>query len=210
MRIATWNIAQGRRAHGGVEAITDYLRQELIPDLALLQEAYPVEGAEETVNPRPGGISSHRPWRSLIVSYGPRLTQVNEVQSQYQKWPWELLQTWPGTMAVADVEVPGEEPVTVVSLYGLMDNAYAYTTLHKLLSDLTPLIDTRRGKRLIIGGDLNGGTQTTDKWRRRYENFWTARRRWARGPARAPAVSGRSRAPPAGGVPAARRPTAGT
>jgi hypothetical protein len=33
------------------------------------------------------------------------------------------------------------------------------TTLHRLLSDLTPLLDSERGQRVILAGDLNAGTQ---------------------------------------------------
>lgn len=57
----------------------------------------------------------------------------------------------------------GEEPecIWAVSLYGLWDEMdqsreiYAEATLHRALSDLTPLMQKKSAQRMIIAGDLN-------------------------------------------------------
>jgi len=55
-------------------------------------------------------------------------------------------------------------PVTFVSMYGVIDNGYADTTVHRQLSDLASLFDDPHlGKNVILGGDLNVTTQWTGK-----------------------------------------------
>lgn len=58
-----------------------------------------------------------------------------------------------------------ETPVIVVSVYGVIDHGYAESTVHRILSDLTPLIDERRGRRILLAGDLNITTQWSAKHR---------------------------------------------
>ena len=75
-------------------------------------------------------------------------------------------------MVVADVEGPDIEPFVAVSIYGLIDHGYAITTLHRIFSDLTPLIDSPKGRRLILGGDLNACTQLPRPYRIWHQNFF--------------------------------------
>jgi len=82
----------------------------------------------------------------------------------------DLPESHPGAFKVAEVALPGMAPVTVISLYGFMPKmmngiAYATTTLHRSLSDLTPLLDTRanRRRRVVIAGDLNATPQYSDR-----------------------------------------------
>jgi exonuclease III len=73
----------------------------------------------------------------------------------------------PGLIAAADVlGSDGEQLLTVASVYGLNADKtlngvrYATSVVHRILSDLTPLLDTYRGKRrTILGGDLNVSPQ---------------------------------------------------
>jgi hypothetical protein len=58
--------------------------------------------------------------------------------------------------------VSGKTALTFVSIYGLIDNGYADTTLNRQLSDLAPLFDDpAHAGRIIMGGDLNITTQWT-------------------------------------------------
>ena len=83
-----------------------------------------------------------------------------------------LYQTWPGSVAVATAEPDDGPPVTFVSVYGLIDCGYAVTTVHRVLSDLTPLLDSKYGKRLVLGGDLNCSTQLAPPDRARHRNLF--------------------------------------
>jgi exonuclease III len=60
---------------------------------------------------------------------------------------------------VAIAEVECEPSIAVISVYGIIEHGYAGLTVHRILSDLTPLIDERRGRRIILAGDLNITTQ---------------------------------------------------
>jgi endonuclease/exonuclease/phosphatase family metal-dependent hydrolase len=71
----------------------------------------------------------------------------------------------------------GDQSMIVVSTYGLQDDktaysktSYAMTTLHRTLSDLTPLLHGPQGRRVILGGDLNAGTQY---WQGRLLDSWS-------------------------------------
>lgn len=66
-----------------------------------------------------------------------------------------------GTLAVADVEFD-DETVTVVSMYAGWERAcdglrtlYADAAAHRLLSDLSAIVTSERGHRVIAAGDLN-------------------------------------------------------
>jgi exonuclease III len=91
------------------------------------------------------------------MSFGPEIRAVEYANSPFHNGPIPLLRTFPGCVAIA--EVIGEHPVVLVSAYGLIDRGYADTTVHRILSDLTPLLDERRMKGVIIAGDLNITTQ---------------------------------------------------
>jgi exonuclease III len=80
-----------------------------------------------------------------------------------------LLRTFPGSVAIAELE--RESPIIVVSAYGIIDHGYAESTVHRILSDLTPLIDERRGRGIIVAGDLNITTQ----WSAKHKSFLRGR-----------------------------------
>jgi hypothetical protein len=159
-----WRRSTEARAHAW-----DYLRVQVRPDVALLQEADP-SGHSGGVVFRQGGLSDDRSgaardlgWGSAVVSFGPSIRTVETAISPFRPDPNPLLRTFPGSVAVA--EVGSVEPLVVVSVYGLIDRGYADTTVHRILSDLTPLIDERRGRRMIIAGDLNLTTQWSARHR---------------------------------------------
>jgi endonuclease/exonuclease/phosphatase family metal-dependent hydrolase len=59
---------------------------------------------------------------------------------------------------VAVVPVPDVENVTAVAIYGLLDEK-SDASVHRSLSDLTPLFEDRRyNELLVLGGDLNTWT----------------------------------------------------
>ncbi len=77
--------------------------------------------------------------------------------------PTDLLQTVPGSVAVARARVDGRL-LTFVSMYGVIENGYADTTVHRQLSDLSPLFDhPQLAHAVVLGGDLNITTQWTGR-----------------------------------------------
>jgi len=153
----------------------EYLRKQVRPDVALLQEAAPT-GQFEGLVYRSGGISEDRGkgpkdrgWGSAIVSFGSRLLPIDSVVSPFNSAPNPVVRTFPGSVAIAEID--GSEPLVVVSAYGLIDRGYAETTVHRILSDLTPLIDQRRGRRMVIAGDLN----ITSQWSSKHRSFLRGR-----------------------------------
>ena len=81
--------------------------------------------------------------------------------------PAALHRTHPGSVAIATCE----DGLTLVSIYGLIENGYAITSVHRQLSDLTPLFDSKLGARVVLAGDLNVTTQFDEPTRSRHRNF---------------------------------------
>jgi len=83
----------------------------------------------------------------------------------------EFIRTLPGIVAIADVALPDAPPVTVISVYGAKHEGYNLTTVHRILNDLTPLFDSRRYKRIVLGGDLNCSSQLPSPHGKRHRNL---------------------------------------
>ena len=101
-------------------------------------------------------ISGYRPWGSSVVAFseGTSVQEIDAVRTRYGAKRFSMLGTFPGTMIVAQAEVPGIGPITCVSIYGLID-VYSQTTMLRIIADLIPLFDSRFGSQVVLGGDLN-------------------------------------------------------
>lgn len=168
LEVLTWNMARRAKAW-------DFLSGVLMdgsdqPTVALLQEASPPD--ELGAIHRPGGIGAGRPWGSAVLGRGLVLTELDEVTTRYSKHPNSLHQTWPGAVAIAVASLPGGDSVTFVSVYGVIDRGYAITTMHRILSDLTPLLDSSHGRHVVVGGDFNCSTQLSRPHRARHRNLF--------------------------------------
>ena len=82
-----------------------------------------------------------------------------------------------GTLAVADVEFDGQM-VTVVSMYAGWERScdgrrtlYADAAAHRLLSDLSSIVTSERGHRVIAAGDLN----ILNRYGEHGNTYWAAR-----------------------------------
>lgn len=93
-------------------------------------------------------IGGKRPWGSGIYSKKHDIFE-EKIKSDYN-----------GVFSIANARV-NDLPITLVSIYGLMTDTYSVTNLHKMLSDLTPILNGHiNGRRnIILGGDLNASTQ---------------------------------------------------
>jgi endonuclease/exonuclease/phosphatase family metal-dependent hydrolase len=168
MRVATWNMNYWRRTPEDRAAAWSFLT-DLGLDVALVQEANPPDGLAAIH--RPGGIDQHRRWGSAIVSFAGGLRALDQIDSPEANKKLDLLRTFPGSVAIAE-HVDAGEPVVFVGAYGVLDGGYAITTMHRVLFDLTPLLDSRIGKRLVLGGDLNCSTQLEGRDRERHRNLF--------------------------------------
>jgi hypothetical protein len=148
MRVVVWNM--GRQRDSWAELAT------LGPDVALVQEAVPPVGRGQVVY-RP--IGGSRPWGSAVVGFGTEVTEVTHARGRYNTADQHLHQTWPGSIAIATIGSDAQR-LTLVSMYGMIDDGYADTTVHRQLSDLVPLLDDPSHEgHTLIGGDLNITTQ---------------------------------------------------
>jgi exonuclease III len=135
-----------------------YLFNELDPDIALLQEVKIQPLHLDNYNLIYHKLDGKRDWGSAIVAKNSKLFE-HHIQNYY-----------PGSrgLIVAEAQVSKDISVTVINIYGLIDpDGYATTTLHHMLSDLTPILHKERKKKFIVlGGDLNISKQ----WDERYKN----------------------------------------
>jgi exonuclease III len=176
-KVATWNMDHWKgsgRDPGHTRAAWEYL-ETLLPDLALVQEATSplTNGAVsnwkgQSIPPATESwhIGPTRRWGSAVVSYGCALTEVSTARTPYSSQDIALRGTHPGCVAVAQAALPDGSKLTLISMYGLIDAGYSVTTLHRFLSDLTPLFDDRRyNSRIVLGGDWNASTQAAEGYR---------------------------------------------
>jgi hypothetical protein len=162
--VATWNLHQAvDRRPANIEATWRFLRDDIRPTVALLQEATVIPEA-------PGGSVSSRagdlPYHTAVVAYGGRLEPVPEVTTRYSATtPFAIYPSVPGAFAVGRVvDLPGVEPFVAISLYGRMAPLYAQTSVLRSVADLIPLFDAPPfNRRIVLGGDLNVYDQTTDR-----------------------------------------------
>jgi len=167
-KIVTWNTDHWRRRADERRAAWEFLRG-LQPDYALLQEAVPPRDlAADHLAYREGGIEGKAgEWGSLVVSFAGPLRVVGEARSPYAKRAraTSIHRTFAGALAVAEAGV-----LILISAYGALDEGYAVTTVHRLLSDLTPLLDSSPKSRVVLAGDLNLSTQLAEPHRARHRN----------------------------------------
>lgn len=155
-------------------------------DIALVQEAVTpptdldIEVDEASWGTAGAGLA--RPWRTAIARLSDRVSmRARPCRSIADAEMGQLVSCRAGTMTVADVEVPGEEPVTLVSMYAAWEKPAAESgstwivadaSAHRLISDISLLIGRQNGHRIIAAGDLNllygYGEHGSAYWARRY------------------------------------------
>ena len=160
-KVATWNMNHWQRSRLSEEA-WQFL-DSLGADISMVQEAvsppYPSNYVGQTINDK------GRNWGSGIVSRNLALTPITHARSRHnssKKDEEYLHRTWPGILSIVKADLPDNTQLTAISCYGLIDNGYAQTTMHRVIADLIPLFDSRLGKQVILAGDINIGTQQSD------------------------------------------------
>jgi exonuclease III len=160
-------------------AAWDYLIETVHPHVALVQECRVPDGLEQVassvLDPDP---ASKRHWGTALVVLDRELElQAIERAPVSPVVPDGAIEdSHPGASAVGTVVLPGGKAITCVSLYGVMEKAsngikYATTSVHRMLSDLTPILDSRRS--VILGGDWNISTQIERRYREGHRAVFT-------------------------------------
>lgn len=153
-RIATWNMSYWQHKKDFEES-WDYFLNEINADIFFFQEARPSEKIKDDKKHLVWNeIGGNRDWGSGVYS---RKYELSE----------EIIETdFKGVFTIANTKV-GNKILTLISLYGLMTNTYSITNLHRMLSDLTGVLNGHVGNKrnIILGGDLNASIQfdTTQK-----------------------------------------------
>ncbi len=159
LKMATWNMGywQHPKIH---EKAWDYLFNEISPDIALVQEARPpgntaFQGCIWKPVKRVSG--KEEKWGSGVLTKSLPLKEL------------EFRNCHPGALVGAEVELPGNKVLSAFSLYGLLDEGYATTTVHRMLSDLTFILMGKgeykgKNRNVLLGGDLNISVQWDEKY----------------------------------------------
>ena len=156
LKVAAWNMAHWSHRNVAAKA-WDFLDHEIDADITLLQESCPPKERQkefcvwhEIDKKRIGG--------SGVLTKKHPITEIHLDKNENF-----------GALTVAEVSIPNKPKLVVVSMYGEFDkHKYTITTLHRMLSDLTHLLDgylQERGKpTVILGGDLNATPQWDDEY----------------------------------------------
>ena len=159
LRVATWNLNHWRQPLLPVDTrrgAWSHLAEGIGVQVALVQEAVP-----PTDMPRDravyGEIAGHRNWGSAVVALDPAvgIEPIRSVRTPWSSRRHLLDRSHPGSTAVARVTLPGIQPITFGSIYGVLDGS-ALASMHQAVADLLPLFDSPDGARVVHGGDLNG------------------------------------------------------
>ena len=108
LKVASWNMA-----HWTHRSVADkawgYLDREIAADIALLQESAPIpERQKERCVWRE--IGKTRKWGSAVLTKNLPLAEIPLKRNDY-----------PGALAVAEVTLPDESTLTLISIYGQLD-----------------------------------------------------------------------------------------
>jgi exonuclease III len=184
MRLISWNMAH-------LETNWRHISADAHLDVALLQEAVPPPRGiasqtipsmdDEWVTARGG-----RRFCAAIARMSDRVT-MRPIKTKLlaDAGPDDLGVSLPGTLAACELTEQGGEPITLASIYGAWSSPvpgnkngwiYADASVHRVISDLSALLASQRGHRIVVAGDLNilhgQGEHGSDYWKARYETVF--------------------------------------
>lgn len=155
MKIITWNLDYWKRTPEQRTNAWNYLFNNLNPDIALMQEIKPPEMQMDNRSFLYHEIDGKRKWGTALYSKYPIQKEIYSNKS------------YPGAsgLITAEININDSITVTVINIYGQLDcNNYATTTMHHILSDLTPILDHKGKRNIILGGDFNVSKQFDEKY----------------------------------------------
>jgi len=155
--VVVWNMNEAGSRKPRAWALLD----EMLADISLVNEAsIPKERSNGYFR---GGEATHgldpkdRDWASAVLSPHELNDFADDVSTTGpHRAPFANARPGSWTAVLAPIAKVGN--VTAIALYGLLDER-SDASVHRSLSDLTPLFENRRyNKRLVLGGDLNSWT----------------------------------------------------
>ncbi|HUU37490.1 MAG TPA: endonuclease/exonuclease/phosphatase family protein [Candidatus Desulfaltia sp.] len=145
LRVVTWNMNHRVKLK---KCAWNFLRYEVAPDIALVQEAHPPDDlgeGERFVYPEieeiRGKIGASGIWSRALPIHRIGITTA-----------------LPDALVAATFTLPKSETrFHVISMYGTFDETSHVTpNLHRMISDLHPVFTSRASReRIILGGDWN-------------------------------------------------------
>lgn len=156
LKLVTWNMDFWQKQSHQAEA-WKYLLEKVDADVYLVQEARPPEELMGDPNLLWFETNYER-WGTGIYSKKYHIRHL-PVQSVH-----------PGAFVVAEASITDGLKLTIISLYGLFEyvgsDMYSTTTLHRMLSDLTGVLNGHMGgkRKIIFGGDLNASLQWDNEY----------------------------------------------
>lgn len=162
MKVVAWNVAQNAKALSITAAVRG-------ADIYVLNEAPPVlelgdlvmKADDRTIAldcPHEEGLCTcNRKWSAAIAVTPPH--SAERIKDARRSDSGRVLRFEPsrkGSWVAARVSLEGGEQVTAISLYGLRGGERSDESVHRSLSELSPVFDHERyGGLLLLGGDLN-------------------------------------------------------
>lgn len=172
LSVVSWNMNHWQNSPAARDAAWDYLYGPLAEktgwDVALLQECRPRLSDAVCVWVPVRDLA----WGTAVAVRSGTIRRIELEDDSHR-----------GCVVATAVELDRGVRCTAVSLYGLQEQCkrvdgelhglrYAVTAVHRMLSDLTPLIDHHGRRRakcpFVAGGDLNVSTQIDPPDRRRH------------------------------------------
>ncbi len=143
VKLATWNLGfwQFRKTHAEAWA---YLREEICPDIALLQEVkIPDPRADENIVFCP----VHRDWGTAIYARGLSLHEL-------------AIPRYPGRVAAATARIHARE-LALASVHAPIINGRVFPHLSLIFDELESAL---KAHSTIVGGDLNSARLCEQVW----------------------------------------------
>ncbi len=184
LNLISWNMKHSRKSWQYLMSLNP------MPDVALLQEALKPNVGFYWITPALEDnwhIEGHlKPkYCSAIVGLSDRV-QGRPIPTkrigdpEKQSIPVSRL----GTIAVAEIDLPSRESIFIASVYSYWENTFsdkrpifADASAHRIISDISALIGSRKGAHILVAGDWNifhgYGDDGSEYWKARYDTVFS-------------------------------------
>lgn len=155
LSVSTWNMAYWDHKSLLREAWA-YYKEDVDSDIKMFQESRPDYSVLHKNSLVWQEIGEARSWGSGVYSNKHPIRHFPFKTSSY------------GVVTAAEIEINPDMTLIVISLYGILEKinsqVYSITNLHRVLSDLTGILEGKNTRdRVILGGDFNASLQFDDK-----------------------------------------------
>ncbi|MFM8380672.1 MAG: hypothetical protein ACKOA6_01580, partial [Actinomycetota bacterium] len=178
MRIATWNLKQAIKPQAKPDVLWEWADTRIQADVNIFTEAkvslaHCDSGWDAVWDPKGLYPQQRNIWGTVIASSKCDLVPMTSVGGRFRRTTMTF--KWPGAVQVADVIAHGERWATVVGIYGVLKDldgdkaGNAMASLKHFLRQLEPLLESKRGQRIVIAGDFNIWPFMTNQLLRHYD-----------------------------------------